>query len=95
MEITTADDWMRRNSLLHQLLRLRYGEFFSADKGIAKYSHGLEIIGQLKKRSASGNVSKVPGALSKLTDDLKAFIKTNIPYTRTSNSGGCFWNNME
>ena len=55
------------------------GSFFSADKGIAKYSHGLEIIVQLKKRSASGNVSKVPGALSKLTDDLKAFIKTNIP----------------
>ena len=80
MEITTADDWMRRNSLLHQLLRLRYGGvLFPADKGIAKYSHGLEIIGQPKKRSASGNVSKVPGALSKLTDDLKAFIKTNIP----------------
>ena len=55
------------------------GVFFSADKGIAKYSHGLEIIGQLKKRSVSGNVSKVPGALSKLTDDLKASIKTNIP----------------
>ena len=63
--------------------RLLFKEFF-ADKGVTHYSHELEILGKLKKKStASGNVSESQKLLeqfqissSKLIDDLETFIDT-------------------
>ena len=79
--------------LAESMQRLLYKEFF-ADKGVANYSHELDILSKLKKSTASGNVpdsqtflEQFQTSSSKLIDDLKTFINTRS----STNENFRFW----
>ena len=86
----------RQKLLVESMQRLLHKEFFFM-KGLTNYTQELQILCQLKKSTANGNLLESRKILkdfqassSKLIIDLSTFINTKSSTMRTSDSGVSF-----